>query len=141
MQEKEREEIVRYWADYYARSAFRNKIGIKLDSLSEEGAVLHIDVDPEFHWQTANIVHGGVIATLIDSAISTAARWFMQKGQRTVTTDLNIHYLRPAVGEKLTAKAKISHAGKSLMFGTCEVYAGDKKVAFGSASYRVLDMV
>jgi len=64
----------------------------------------------------AGTVHGGVLATLIDSALTCALVTRLPAGMVCVSTDLNMRFFRPArmSAEMLTARAEILNMGKSL---------------------------
>jgi uncharacterized protein (TIGR00369 family) len=64
------------------------------------------------------IVHGGAIATLADEALATVAFTVAEEGQTTVTADLKVDFLRPAMPGKLVARATVRHRTKRLAF--CE---------------------
>lgn len=55
-------------------------------------------------------VHGGALFTLADLSCGVAAR---VDGRQYVTENADIVYLRPAVGEKITAAAEVLHRGRS----------------------------
>jgi len=64
----------------------------------------------------AGTVHGGVLATLIDSALTCALVTRLPAGMVCVSTDLTMRFFRPArmSAEMLTARAEILNMGKSL---------------------------
>jgi uncharacterized protein (TIGR00369 family) len=52
---------------------------------------------------------------------------------------MKINYFRPAYAERLTAKAKLNHRGKTLAVGIAEIIAPNGKVvAAGSTTYMIL---
>lgn len=69
-----------------------------------------------FMMNLAGTVHGGVLATLIDSALTCALVTRLPQGMACVSTDLQMRFFRPArmSAEKLTARAEIVHAGMTL---------------------------
>lgn len=69
-----------------------------------------------FMMNLAGTVHGGVLATLIDSALTCALVTRLPKGLVCVSTDLNMRFFRPArmSSERLTARAEVLNAGKTL---------------------------
>lgn len=86
------------------------------------------------------IVHGGVTATLIDSAMGTLANSLLPEGYGAVTTQLNIHYIAPGIGESLRCEAKCEHKGTKTMVLTATVYRPDnKKVATASGSFFIIE--
>lgn len=85
------------------------------------------------------IVHGGVTATLIDSAMGTLANSLLPEGYGAVTTQMNIHYIAPGIGESLRCEAFCEHQGTKTMVLTATVYRPDnKKVATASGSFFII---
>ncbi|VCU72524.1 hypothetical protein PIGHUM_04625 [Pigmentiphaga humi] len=66
------------------------------------------------------VVHGGAIATLVDSSMAIATRTIEAGMETSGTVDLNIHFVAPGRGE-LIARAEVKHAGGSISFCQCEV--------------------
>lgn len=71
-----------------------------------------------FMLNLAGTVHGGVLATLIDSALTCALVTRLPKGMACTTIDLQMRFFRPAhlSAERLTARGEIVNISKS--FGT-----------------------
>lgn len=63
--------------------------------------------------------HGGVAYTLCDAASGVAAA---SLGRMVVTRSASIQYLRPGRGEKLTAEARVVHAGRHTALCEARVY-------------------
>ena len=60
-------------------------------------------------------VHGGLLAALVDIAMLEAMfPTFEENDQPAGTADLNITYLRPALGPKVIAEASVLRKGKTL---------------------------
>ena len=60
-------------------------------------------------------VHGGLLAAMVDIVMLEAlAKMFVAGEQPQGTADLNITYLRPALGAKVFAEAQVVRKGKSL---------------------------
>ncbi len=64
----------------------------------------------------AGTVHGGVLATLIDSALTCALVTRLPRGIVCVSTDLNMRFFRPArmSADRLTARGEVLNLGKTL---------------------------
>lgn len=90
------------------------------------------------HHNILGSLHGGVTATLIDAAIGVAI--FGQfGGRRAATVELKANYHRPVAEGVVRARARIVRAGKTLAFGTAEVFDQHRRlVASGSATYMLL---
>jgi uncharacterized protein (TIGR00369 family) len=87
-------------------------------------------------------IHGGVAATVIDTVSGFALRTTFDDPMeaRLTTTDLNVSYLRPAMGD-LRATAEVVRSGGSMGVVEVDVTAptpeGEDTVAVGRASYRL----
>ena len=117
---------------------FLRYIGGELQELGEGHATLAFDIRAH-HKQHLNVVHGGAIATLADHCGWYAVISQLEKGYTSVTIELKINYLRPAVGESLTAKAKVINRTKRTAFTTIEMFSKDTLVAFATATYSIVD--
>jgi uncharacterized protein (TIGR00369 family) len=87
-----------------------------------------------------DLVHGGAIGTLIDTA-ATAAAWATSEpvmGIRGTTVDLTVAYLVGARGQDVTAVARVLRRGKSISFCDVEVQGADGvAVAKGLVTYKL----
>ncbi|MEH7882900.1 PaaI family thioesterase [Bacillus sp. JJ1609] len=89
---------------------------------------------------TLGIVHGGFTATLLDTAMGTLANKLLPEGYAAVTSQLNIHYLSPGIGERLHCKASNVHKGRSTVVVEADVFRSDgKKIAHSSGSFFVVE--
>jgi uncharacterized protein (TIGR00369 family) len=59
-------------------------------------------------------IHGGVLTSLADSCAGVAVRSLRPEGVASATTDLNIAFIRPPMGDRLEVEAGVLHAGKRL---------------------------
>lgn len=106
--------------------------------LKDQECILEIPLSPLLN-NPLNIVHGGVIATIIDTAMGTLSNSFLQEFEGAVTTQLNVHYLAQSKGDYLICKAKCDHKGAKTMVLSAEVYREDgKKVAQASGSFFIV---
>ncbi len=80
----------------------------------------------------AGQAHGGVLATLIDSAATFAA--CVAAGRSVPTAGLHVDYLRPASGADMVATATVRKLGRSAAVVDVEVMSDGKLVALGRAA-------
>ena len=83
--------------------------GIRLDELTEDGAVCSFEID-ERHRNAEGGLMGGAIFTLIDFAFATAAATVHRP---TVVMQVSVSYLNAARGKRLTATAECRKDGKT----------------------------
>lgn len=99
---------------------FAKWIGMKLVDLEPDIAVISIDMRDELR-QPHGLLHGGVTATLIDTAMAFAVITCLAPDERASTADLNVHYLRPHLEGVVTCTARVVKAGKRLFTVSAEV--------------------
>jgi uncharacterized protein (TIGR00369 family) len=107
---------------------FAKLLGIEVDSVEPGHAVLSMQLRHE-HMRNNAIAHGGVIATLIDSAMAIAIMALLEENERTVTVDLTIHYLRPVPEGSAKASARVVRAGRRVVTVSAELFDGEGKLA------------
>jgi acyl-CoA thioesterase len=96
-------------------------LGLELEDVATGTATLAVNVRKELT-QNQGVVHGGAIASLIDTATAFAILSLLAPKEKITTVDLTISYLRPAIGGRLTAVAKVVRAGRRLYVVSAEVF-------------------
>ena len=71
--------------------------------------------------QQMGFAHGGVVSYLADNALTYAGGTAMRVP--VVTSEYKINYVRPAIGERLIARARAVHVSQSQTVCQCEVFA------------------
>ena len=105
----------------FASVPYAKFLGLQLGSVGEGEASICLDARDELK-QNQGVVHGGAIASLIDTASAFAALTQIELDERVTTTDLTIHYLRPVTGGRMTATARIIRCGRRLVVLSVDVY-------------------
>jgi len=113
-------------------------LGIELAEIEADRAVLRLPFRPELATM-GDVVHGGAIAALLDTA-SMAAAWSddtVPEGLAGATVSMSVDYLAAARGVDLLATGRAVRRGRSLCF--CEVEVADPEggvIAKGLAVHR-----
>jgi len=94
-------------------------VGTELELFEPGKAVLTLTVREELK-QQHGFVHGGVVSYLADNALTYAGGSVLGD---SVTSEYKINYLRPAIAEKLVARASVLASGKKQAVCRCEVFA------------------
>lgn len=105
----------------FTRVPYAHFIGLELGEIKDGEATIHLKVRDELK-QNRGVVHGGAIASLIDTASAFAIVTQLEPGERVTTTDLTIHYLRPITEGEMTASARIIRGGRRLFVISVEVW-------------------
>lgn len=116
--------------------AFLQLLEARLTEAAEGRGRIELTVGPK-HLRNLGIMHGGVLATLLDSVMGMAAGTLAPEGHFVVTVQLNINFVRPAwQGETLVATGEVCHRGKQTAVARGEVRTGSGVlVGIGSATF------
>src|SRR5438477_7367324 len=106
---------------------FAQLIGMKLVLLKPDEAAISIEMRDDLR-QPSGVLHGGVTATLIDTAMAFAVRTRLALTEATATIDLTVHYLRPHITGIFTCTAKVVRAGKRIFTVSAEVHNEEGKL-------------
>ena len=117
---------------------FSRLLGAELVSVTPEGVQLGLTVSEDLR-QQYGMAHGGVIAYLADNSLTFAGG--LALGGNVVTAQMNIHYLNPARGDRLLARAEIISLRGSSALTRCavvELVAGAEEtdIAFATGLIR-----
>lgn len=104
-----------------AQFPFNQFLGVRVAEAVEDGLTLETEVRPEWG-NVFGSMHGGVTASLVDTAVGLAALRTLGFTRAASTVELKVNYLRPIHTGKLTVRARILKAGKTLIVGTGDLY-------------------
>lgn len=92
------------------------------------------------HSRTLGLLHGGVTATLLDTAMGRAAGSCAPAAHHVVTVQMGVNFIRPAwEGETLIASGTVQHAGSKTAVVSGEIRTTDGMlVAVGSGTFMFL---
>ena len=128
------EKIVRY---FEGEVAFAKHVGVKVQEIEPGRAVLYADVE-EMHINGGGTLHGGLHATLIDSAMSLAL--IALSDSRIATTQMNVHFLGPANHGRITCRGEVVHRTRRMATAEGRVYDEiGNLLALGTGSFRVFE--
>ncbi|MGG1313253.1 MULTISPECIES: PaaI family thioesterase [Cohnella] len=120
-----------------AAGTFWDVLGCEIESATDSRVVVTLDIRPH-HLNLIGIVHGGVYATLVDSAMGLLAM-IAKPEANVVTTNLHMNFVAQAREGKLIVTAEPLHiSGKSV---TAQAFARTESgtlCAFGTGTFRVV---
>jgi uncharacterized protein (TIGR00369 family) len=105
--------------DVLRKQPFSVLLGAELQALSLGRVTLGLPMRDDLKQQNG-FAHGGVVSYLADNALTYAGGTAL--GAPVVTSEFKINYLRPAVGERLVARAEALHVSKTQAVCRCEVF-------------------
>lgn len=116
------------------KAPFHRWLNLSVESLSATELVLVANgSDDWFNSDDRKVVHGGIIAALLDIA----ADWALVTVgiSPSPTIDQTVNYLRPAQSLELRVVGRVLKPGRTVSFAEAEVLSGGKVVAVSRASY------
>lgn len=119
-------------------SAFPSHMAFRLVAMDFDSCRVELDVLPQ-HFQPFGIVHGGVLATLIDTATFWAGFMRLPEDHGLVNVDLKLNYLKAVTSGTLIAEGRCLRAGRQVSY--TEASVRDTKgelVAHGTSTLMAL---
>ena len=118
---------------------FSRSLGFRLVSADESGALIEATPGPE-HVNGGGIVHGGYLATLLDSTTGWAVRGALPDVPAPHTT-LSVQYIRAAVlGSDLVCRGRCIRAGRRVAAAEAEITQDGRVIARAMTSHARLDV-
>ena len=99
---------------------FVQYLGIRVVTEYEDGITAECLIRKEY-LNMSGVLHGGVTASVADSAMGIAVSQHYGKHRSVTTAEFKINYLCPLKDGKVVARAKIIRAGKKICVGQVEV--------------------
>ncbi|MFJ5049189.1 PaaI family thioesterase [Streptomyces sp. NPDC098077] len=115
-------------------------LGMRFDEVDHGRIVLSLDTRPDFA-NPLGTVHGGIAATLLDSAMGCAVHTTLPAGAGYTTLELKVNYIRAARtdGQTLTAEGTVIHVGRRTATAEGKVLdAQGKLVAHATTTCMIL---
>lgn len=82
------------------------------------------------------IIHGGITSFLMDDAMGSLGHYNVPDDQTVVTTNMNVHFLKPGNGQSLTVKANMLKGGKKHLVASASIYDDhDQEIAYATCSF------
>ena len=124
----------------YSEFPLRTFLDFTIDDGIGGGAVAALDVSDR-HLNPNGVVHGGVVFTLVDTAMGRATMSVLEEGQICASIEVAVRYLRPITDGRLVATASVLRAGRRIVHleGRVTVDGDDRPVAVVQASFAVLE--
>ncbi|MDZ4826177.1 MAG: PaaI family thioesterase [Actinomycetota bacterium] len=116
---------------------YRKFLGIEVEEIRLDYARMRLPYRPEFR-QPAGVVHGRVIASMIDTVVVPAVGGGYEEPRQLFTIDIQLRFLAPIVDDDLVAEGWITQRGRQIVFCDAEVRSGAGVLAAtGTLTYKV----
>jgi|SRR5665213_184589 len=123
----------------FVATSIAEVLGFRLTSVSEGEASFEIVIDPARHGNVMGTLHGGVVATLADSAMGFAFASTLAEEESFATLEMKVSFLRPVWRATLTATANVVHRGRTTGLVECRIVdERDRLIAHSTCTCLVL---
>jgi uncharacterized protein (TIGR00369 family) len=106
----------------------------------EEGRAVFEMPPVHDHLNPLGTVHGGVLSTLLDSALGCAVHTTLPAGASYTTLELKVNFLRPAFpgGETLRAEGRVVHRGATIALADAQIVGAESGKLVAHATSTLL---
>lgn len=122
----------------FENSAFRKLIDIEFLESNDGYAEVAFQLDPKKHWNTNEMTHGGVYASLLDAASGLSVRSKLKSNQSLATVNLSINYTKAVTKGKLIARSTVITFGRKIATAKAEIFNEDNEFIANSISTFVI---
>jgi uncharacterized protein (TIGR00369 family) len=116
---------------------FATTIGLR-EELAEDGCARLSFEAGEEHMNPAGTLHGGVVATLADTAMASAVRSSTDDGEAPATSQMTIAFLNPGRAGRIVVTAEVRKQGEHVMLCEADVEQGDRTLAHAVGTFAVV---
>lgn len=123
----------------YGRFPLGTYLGVTVDDERPGEAEASIEVG-ERHLNPNGVVHGGVVFTLVDTAMGRAAMSVLDEGSYCASIEVSVRFLRAVPEGRMTARVTVLQAGRRIVQqeGRVTVDGEDRPIVSASGSFAVL---
>jgi uncharacterized protein (TIGR00369 family) len=117
---------------------FPKYLGLEVEEIRTDYARMRLGFRPEYR-QPAGVMHGGVIASMVDTVVVPAVGSGYDETRALFTIDLQLRFLAPIVDEGIVGEGWIVQRGRQIVFCEAEVRGATSDVLAATASlvYKV----
>ena len=124
-------------ADETGPGGFAQRLGVEVQQADDGSARILFEARDE-HLNPAGTLHGGVLATLVDTAMGTAVRSATDDGDVPATSQLTVTYLRPGKPGPLEVTARLRTKGEHLTVCEADVEQDGRSLVHAVATFALL---
>lgn len=131
-------EYIRELIEIVNTSPFPDHMSMQLKAIALDRAVVELKTG-RCHLQPYGIVHGGVLATLVDTATFWSVYMRIPEDSGLVNIDLKLNYLKPVENGFLVAEGRAIRTGNSISYAETSVMNEKQElVAHGTSTLMTL---
>ncbi len=124
--------------DEYGHFPLRRFLGMDIEEVEPGHAIARLEVSEDL-LNPNGVVHGGVLFTMVDTAMGKATMTSLEEGQRCASIEIQMRFLRPVSAGKLEADTTVIRRGRKITHLESRIRDSDGVlVAIGAGTYAVI---
>lgn len=121
-----------------AKGPYWKLLGMKIVDCADGRKGVELEVTEDL-LQVYGNVYGGVLASILDSAIAVTLNQLLEPGEGAFTVEMKLNFLRPAKKGRILGLGTIIQKGRRIIVGQGEIKDEEGKIlAFGTATFMVV---
>lgn len=115
--------------DESLRPPFAQLLAVEPPEASEGATVFYL-TPGEIHYNPIGTVHGGILSTLLDSAMGSAVHTLLPKTDAYTTLELKVNFVRPVTAEtgRVRTEGRVVHMGSKVATAEGRIVDADGKL-------------
>lgn len=115
-------------------------IGFDCVHVEEGKTVFRLEARRDKHANPMGTLHGGILCDMADGAIGIACATLLEPGESFTTIEIKMNFFRPVTDGLIEARARVVNAGKTVVYGECDLVAlpQEKLVAKATCTNMIL---
>lgn len=117
---------------------FLNELGFELVGMADGAAEITIRLQPQ-HMNSWQVMHGGIIMTLLDASMSRAARSLVEGVTSAATVEMKTSFFQPGgkIDSSVTGTGRVLHRSTTMYYCEGEIWNGGVLVAKAMGTFKV----
>ncbi len=125
----------------YGEFPLKDFLDMRLDdevNLNPGTGVARLNIGPN-HLNPNGVVHGGVLFTMVDTAMGKATMSVLDEGQFCASVEVQLRFIRPASEGSMAATATVLKRGRSIVHLQAEVTGEDDRlIATANGTFTII---
>lgn len=121
------------------RVPFLDDLGLEVVSMADGQAEIALDLLPR-HMNSWQVMHGGVVMTMLDVCMARAARSLDPLATGSATIEMKTSFMRPGgqADSRMIARGRVLHRTTTLYYCEGEIWNQDKLVAKAMGTFKLV---
>ncbi|MBS7404566.1 MAG: PaaI family thioesterase [Oxalobacter sp.] len=125
-------------AQQISDNPYLKDLGLELLSMENGTAEVGIRLREE-HMNSWQVMHGGIIMTLLDACMARAARSLVPELTSAATVEMKTSFFQPGgkISQHIIARGRVLHRSTTMYYCEGEIWNGDALIAKSMGTFKV----